>query len=87
MIKITFHSIDLGADISSFGDGTFDLDHLYVLDSNGHVYEELPASMLTEKADGEIIALIQQALDAQEPDCDGPDLPYYPEYRIGPVNC
>jgi hypothetical protein len=43
--------------------------------------------MLTPQADREILTLVEQALEAQEPDCDGPDVPYYPEYRIGNVKC
>ena len=88
MIKITFYSIDLGAEVSSYSDGDWDLDCLYVLDSKGCIYEELPAHMLTERADIEIDALIQKALDEEQPDSDGPaDLPDYPTYIFRSVKC
>jgi hypothetical protein len=63
MIKIHFYSISLGADINIYADGDWDMNHLYVLDGKGNVYEELPANMLTGRADIEIAALIQEALD------------------------
>ena len=63
MIKIHFYSISLGADINTYADGDWDMNHLYVLDAKGNVYEELPANMLTGRADIEIAALIQEALD------------------------
>jgi hypothetical protein len=87
MIKITFYSISIGADISSYADGDWDLDCLYVLDSRGIVCEELPAHMLTATADREIHGLIQKALDELEPDCDGPDSPEAPEYFFRGVRC
>jgi len=87
MIKITFYSIDLAAEISSYADGDWDLDCLYVLDSKGKVYEELPAHMLTASADREIHALIEKALDELEPDCDGPDVLGSPEYFFRGVRC
>lgn len=88
MIKITFYSIDLGAEITNYGDGTWDLDCLHVLDSNGRIYEELPAHMLTERADHEINELIESALNEQQPDSDGPaDMPDYPTYIFRSVKC
>lgn len=87
MIKITFYSIDLGAYIDSYSDGTWSLRSLYVLDSNGRIYEELPPNMLTERADTEIDSLIQKALDCEQPDSDGPDVPEYPQYTIRGVQC
>jgi len=88
MIKITFYSIDLAAEISSYADGDWDLDCLYVLDSKGKVYEELPAHMLTASADREIHDLIQEALRTYEPECDGPeDAPEAPEYFFRGVRC
>lgn len=62
MIKITLYSIDLGAYIDSYKDGTWSLRSLYVLDSKGQIYEELPGNMLTERADIEIAELILEAL-------------------------
>ena len=87
MIRITFYSIELGAEITTYGDGTWDLDCLYVLDSKGGIYEELPAHMLTERADREIHSLIEKALDELEPDCDGPDVLGSPEYFFRGVRC
>ena len=88
MIKITWYSISLGADINTYGDEDWDMDHLYVLDEKGNVYEELPANMLTPRADIEIAALIQEALNNMEPECDGPeDAPEAPEYFIRGVHC
>ena len=88
MIKINFYSIDLGAEITTYGDGTWDLDCLYVLDRKGHIYEELPAHMLTERADHEINYLIQKAIDEEQPDSDGPaDMPDYPTYIFRSVKC
>lgn len=87
MIKITFYSIDLGAYIDSYKDGTWSLRSLYVLDAKGGIYEELPPNMLTERADAEIEVLIQKALDSEQPDSDGPDVPEYPQYTIRGVQC
>lgn len=87
MIKITFYSIDLGAEISTYADGDWDLDHLYVLDSKGGIYEEFPAHMLTPRADIEIAGLIQEALDQQEPGYQEPDEYNEPEYFIRGVHC
>ena len=87
MIKITWYSISLGADISTYSDGDWDMDCLYVLDSKGGIYEELPAHMLTERADIEIAALIQEELNNMEPDYQEPDSPDYPEYFIRGVRC
>lgn len=63
MIRITFYSIDLGAYIDSYKDGTWSLRSLYVLDPKGQIYEELPGNMLTERADIEISELIWEALE------------------------
>jgi hypothetical protein len=87
MIKITFYSIDLGADISTYADGDWDMDHLYVLDDKGEIYEELPAHMLTPRADIEIAALIQEALNNMEPGYQEPDEYREPEYFIRGVHC
>lgn len=88
MIKIHFYSISLGADISTYADGDWDLDCLYVLDNRGIVCEELPAHMLTASADREIHDLIQEALRTYEPESDGPsDAPEAPEYFIRGVHC
>jgi hypothetical protein len=87
MINIWFYSINLAVEVSTYADGDFDIDKIFVLDGEGQICEELPANMLTLQADREILTLVEQALEAQEPDCDGPDVPYYPEYRIGNVNC
>ena len=87
MIKITFYSIDLGADISTYADGDWDLDHLYVLDSKGGIYEEFPAHMLTTRADIEIAGLIQEALNNMEPSYQEPDEYHEPEYFIRGVHC
>lgn len=87
MIKITFYSIDLGAYIDSYSDGTWSLRSLYVLDSKGGIYEEFPAHMLTPRADIEIAGLIQKALDCEQTDSDGPDVPEYPRYIIRGVQC
>ena len=88
MIKIHFYSISLGADITSYADGDWDLDFLYVLDNRGIVCEELPAHMLTASADREIHDLIVEAMRTYETECDGPsDSPDYPEYFIRGVRC
>ncbi len=87
MIKITFYSIDLGADISTYADGDWDLDHLYVLDSKGGIYEEFPAHMFTTRADIEIAALIQEELNNMEPESDGPEDINQPEYFFRGVHC
>lgn len=87
MIKITWYSISLGADISTYSDGDWDMDHLYVLDAKGGIYEELPAHMLTERADIEIAALVQEALNNMETAYQEPDSPDYPEYFIRGVRC
>ena len=88
MIKITWYSISLGADINTYADGDWDLNFLYVLDNRGIVCEELPAHMLTGRADIEIAALIEEALRTYEPECDGPsDAPEAPEYFIRGVRC
>ena len=88
MIKFTWYSISLGADISSYADGDWDLDCLYVLDNRGIVCEELPAHMLTATADREIHDLIVEALRTYEPECDGPsDAPEAPEYFFRGVHC
>lgn len=88
MIKIHFYSISIGADITSYADGDWDLDFLYVLDNRGIVCEELPAHMLTASADREIHDLIVEAMRTYEPECDGPsDSPDYPEYFIRGVRC
>ena len=88
MIKITFYSIDLAAEISTYADGDWDIDCLYVLDGKGNIYEELPAHMLTASADREIHKLIEKALDEEQPDSDGPaELPDYPEYIFRGVRC
>jgi hypothetical protein len=87
MIKITWYSISLGADINTYGDGDWDMDCLYVLDSKGGIYEELPATMLTPRADIEIAALIQEELNNMEPECDGPEDINQPEYFFRGVRC
>ena len=87
MIKITWYSISLGADISTYSDGDWDMNHLYVLDGKGGIYEELPAHMLTGRADIEIAALIQEQLNNMEPGYQEPDSPDYPEYFIRGVRC
>ena len=87
MIKITWYSISLGAEINTYGDEDWDLDHLYVLDDKGNVYEELPATMLTTRADIEIAALIQEALNELEPESDGPEDINQPEYFFRGVHC
>lgn len=87
MIKITFYSISLGADINTYSDGDWDMNHLYVLDSKGGIYEEFPAHMLTTRADIEIAGLIQEALNNMEPSYQEPDAPDYPEYFIRGVHC
>ena len=87
MIKITFYSISLGAEINTYGDEDWDIDHLYVLDDKGNVYEELPANMLTPRADIEIAALIQEALNNMEPGYQEPDEYHEPEYFIRGVHC
>ena len=87
MIKITFYSIDFGAEIDTYADGDWDLICLYVLDAKGGIYEELPAHMLSATADREIHGLIEKALDELEPDCDGPDAPGSPEYFFRGVRC
>ena len=66
MIKITWHSIDLGVYIDCYKDGTWSLRSMYVLDPKGEIYEELPGNMLTERADTEIVELIWFALDNLE---------------------
>ncbi len=63
MIKIIWHSIDLGVYIDSYKDGTWSLRSMYTLDPKGEIYEELPGNMLTERADAEIADLIWTALD------------------------
>jgi hypothetical protein len=63
MIKITWHSIDLGVYVDSYKDGTWSLRSMYVLDPRGEIYEELPGNLLTERADTEIAELIWTALD------------------------
>jgi hypothetical protein len=87
MIKITWHSIDLGVYVDSYKDGTWSLRSMYTLDPKGEIYEELPPNMLTERADTEIEALIQKALDCEQPESDGPDVPDYPQYTIRGVQC
>ena len=87
MINIWFYSINLAVEVSTYADGDFDIDKIFVLDGEGQICEELPANMLTLQADREILTLVEQALEAQEPDCDGPDDPLPLEYRIGNVNC
>ena len=87
MIKIHFYSISIGADISTYADGDWDIDCLYVLDSKGGIYEELPANMLTPRADIEIAALIQEALNELEPESDGPEDINQPEYFFRGVHC
>jgi hypothetical protein len=66
MIKITWHSIDLGVYIDSYKDDTWSLRSMYVLDPKGGIYEELPGNMLTERADIEIAELIWAALEKLE---------------------
>ena len=66
MIKIIWHSIDLGVYIDSYKDGTWSLRSMYVLDPKGGIYEELPGNLLTERADAEIAELIWTALDKLE---------------------
>ncbi len=66
MIKITWHSIDLGVYVDSYKDGTWSLRSMYVLDPKGEIYEELPGNLLTERADTEIAELIWTALDKLE---------------------
>jgi hypothetical protein len=87
MIKITWYSISLGADINTYGDGDWDMDCLYVLDSKGGIYEELPATMLTPRADIEIAGLIQEELNNMEPECDGPEDINQPESFFRGVRC
>lgn len=87
MIKITWYSIDLGAYIDSYKDGTWDIRSVYTLDPKGQIYEELPATMLTPRADQEIYDLIQDALDRQEPGYQEPDEYNEPEYFIRGVHC
>ena len=87
MIKITWYSISLGADINTYSDGDWDMNHLYVLDAKGNVYEELPAHMLTTRADIEIAALIQEELNNMEPGYREPDEYHEPEYFIRGVHC
>jgi hypothetical protein len=87
MINFTFYSISLGADIDFYSDGTWDIDVIYVLDHRGVVCEELPAHMLTLRADREIFDLVKTALENCEPEPNPPDDPLPLEYRIGNVNC
>ena len=88
MIKITFYSIDLGAEIRSYAGGDWDLNCLYVLDNKGHIYEELPAHMLSATAVRDIHDLIEIALNEEQPDSDGPaDMPDYPTYIFRSVKC
>jgi len=85
MINFTFYSINLGADIDFYSDGTWDIDVIYVLDDMGTVCEELPSHMLTLRADREILTLVATALENTEPDI--PDDPAPLDYRIRNVNC
>ena len=87
MIKITWYSISLGADINTYADGDWDMNYLYVLDGKGGIYEELPAHMLTTRADIEIAALIQEELNNMEPGYREPDEYHEPEYFIRGVHC
>ena len=87
MIKITWYSISLGVYVDSYKDGTWDIRSVYTLDPNGEIYEELPANMLTPRADQEIYDLIQEALDQQEPGYQEPDEYHEPEYFIRGVHC
>lgn len=87
MIKITWYSIDLGVYVDSYKDGTWDIRSVYTLDPRGQIYEELPANMLTPRADQEIYDLIQEALDEQEPGYQEPDEYSEPEYFIRGVHC
>ena len=87
MIKITWYSISLGVYVDSYKDGTWDIRCMYVLDHKGTICEELPANMLTPRADQEIYDLIQEALDQQEPGYQEPDEYNEPEYFIRGVHC
>ena len=87
MIDITFYSISLRVYVDSYKDGTWDIRCIYVLDHKGTICEELPANMLTPRADQEIYDLIQEALNNMEPSYQEPDSPDYPEYFIRGVQC
>ena len=84
MINFTFYSINLGADIDFYSDGTWDIDVIYVLDDMGTVCEELPGHMLTLRADREIFDLVAAALEYTEP--NPPNDPSPLEYRIRNTN-
>ena len=62
-MKIDWRGIDLQVDYTSYADGEITIDDIRTIDEKGQVLDDLPTNLLTEKAENEILALVEEALD------------------------
>ena len=85
--RVEWYGIKLEVFIDHYADGNYDVDAMFVCNDQWVSGEELPANMITDRAEGEIYSLVGKALDREGPNFEEPSFSEAPTYRIGSVNC
>ena len=77
-VRIDWHGISLLVEIDWYSDDSFDVNVVNTVDRDWNLLDELPSTLLSQRAEGEILDAVRAVLDKeQKEDASEPREPQY----------